>query len=102
MSYKDINEKYKKILQEDIEKRNEEKEKELNEAIDTNKKKALNDYKKLQKIVNNLIDQLKISLKKHHGEFVIGHGPNMTYIDDLEEARERLTGLISRINIPKY
>ena len=100
MSYKDINEKYKKILQEDIEKRKEEKQKELNEAVDQSAKKVLSDYKFLYKTIGKLLTSLNIKLKNHQNRFLQGKAPNMGYISDLEQLRVNLEKSISMLDAP--
>lgn len=100
MSYKDINEKYKKILQEDFEKRRIEEEKEMNEAVVSNAKIAFNEYKKLRKNIDKLITSLQIELKNHQNRFFQGKYPEMGYISDLEQLRVDLEKTISMLKAP--
>jgi len=61
-------------------------EKYLREAVkapDKQKKKAFDDYKKLNLEANKLLNSLRTKLVDHQNKFFSGKGPNYGYIGDL-------------------
>lgn len=93
MSYKDINEKYRKILEKDSQKRKIEEEKELNEVLDTNKKKALDAFKGHKKEVDKLMKQIEKGIINITGDFMMGKFKGWGGVADIERVKKDLKNI---------
>jgi hypothetical protein len=97
MSYKDINEKYRKILQEDAKKRAEEKEEVMNEAMDANKKKAFNEFKKAKKDVDKLMDKIQKGIDTISADFMMGQFKGWGGVADMQRVKNDLKNIAEYI-----
>lgn len=94
MSYKDINKKYRKILEEDSKKRQEEYKKEMNESFDANKKKALNSFKKHKKEVDQLLNKIEKGVSNLTADFMMGEFKGWGYVADMERIKNDLKNIV--------
>lgn len=97
MSYKDINEKYKKIFEEGMEQKKLDEEVVFQTTKDA-KKSALKEYKSKRKEIDKLLKLLQTKLKKHQEKFVMGKGPDWGYIGDLGKIAGDLEEIVYFIN----
>jgi hypothetical protein len=67
--------------------------KEMNEVVDQNAKKALDDYKKKSAEVDKTIQAIQKKLKIHFKRFVSGKGPDLSYVGDLERILQDLKNI---------
>jgi hypothetical protein len=58
--------------------------------VDANKKKAFDQYKKLQKDIKGLLGSYKIALQNHQNKFFQGEFPGWGPVGDLEKVKNDL------------
>lgn len=96
MSYKDINEKYKKIFEEGMGQKKEEYQQEINETLDANRKKALDAFKGQKKEVDKLMKQIQKGITNITGDFMMGKFKGWGGVADMERVKKDL------MNIAEY